>query len=116
MKRHFLMAICGASLLSYCGPVNAQAPVPGQVYQVPDGYTGYAAGTAINYGWYNYVIKPGATMLLADQGTDSSPPADDQGAGQVYQIPDGYSGCTAGSVISYGGSNYVLPEHGAPRQ
>jgi hypothetical protein len=112
MKRHYMMAICGALLLSYCGLVNAQSPVPGQPYQVPDGYTGYAAGTAISYGGYNYVIQPGGTMLLADQGTDSSAPAENQGSGQVYQIPDGYSGYAAGSVISYGGANYVLQSGG----
>jgi hypothetical protein len=112
MKRLILTALCGLSLLAFSSTVKAQSPVPGQSYQVPDGYATYGAGTLISYGGYNYVIQANATMLLADQQGDSSPPADDPLAGQAYQIPDGYSGYAAGSVITYGGSSYVLQSNG----
>jgi hypothetical protein len=125
MKRYVLMSICALSLLSFCTPANAQAPVPGQPYQIPDGYQGYGAGTLISYGGYNYVINPDVTtMVLANQAPDSSPPADssspadsspptdDQGSSQAYQIPDGYAGYAAGTVISYGGSNYTILSNG----
>ncbi len=39
-----------------------QPTQPTQYYQVPAGYGGYAAGTAINYGGYNYIIQPNGTM------------------------------------------------------
>jgi len=32
---------------------------PQQAYQIPPGYEGYADGTIINYGGYNYVISGG---------------------------------------------------------
>jgi len=32
---------------------------PQQPYQIPPGYEGYADGTVINYGGYNYVISGG---------------------------------------------------------
>ena len=124
MRRYVLMTICGLSLVLFGGPANAQAPVPGQAYQIPNGYQGYAAGTVIAYGGYNYVINPDATtMVLANQATDSappddssppdnsSPPADDPGPGGP-QIPDGYAGYAAGTVISYGGSNYTIGSNG----
>jgi hypothetical protein len=125
MKRYFLMTICGLSLISFCEPANAQAPIPGQAYQIPNGFQGYGAGTLISYGGYNYVINPDlTTMVLANQAPDSSPPADslspddssqptdDQGSGQAYQVPDGYAGYAAGTVISYGGSNYTIGSNG----
>jgi hypothetical protein len=125
MKRYFLMTICGLWFLSFCEPANAQAPIPGQAYQIPNGFQGYGAGTLISYGGYNYVINPDlTTMVLANQAPDSSPPADssspddsppptdDQGSGQAYQIPDGYAGYAAGTVISYGGSNYTIGSNG----
>jgi hypothetical protein len=48
------------------GAANAQAPIAGQPYQVPVEYSGYGAGTTINYGGFNYVIQGDSTMLLAD--------------------------------------------------
>jgi hypothetical protein len=69
MKWHLLMAIFGVSLLSFCGRAYAQAPVPGQPYQIPDGYTGTPTGSLISYGGYNYVIQDNSTMLLATPAT-----------------------------------------------
>jgi hypothetical protein len=119
MKRYFLMTICGLWFLSFCEPANAQAPIPGQAYQIPNGFQGYGAGTLISYGGYNYVINPDVTtMVLANQASDSSPPddspspTDDQGSGQAYQIPDRYAGYSAGTVISYRGSNYTIGSNG----
>jgi hypothetical protein len=112
MKRYFLMTICGLSLLSFCGRANAQAPVPGQPYQIPAGYEGYPAGTVITYVDYNYVILSDTTMVLAEQATDYSPPSDDPGNVQVYQVPAGYEGYAIGTVISYGGANYTIGLNG----
>lgn len=43
-------------------PQVVQPTQPTQYYQVPAGYGGYAPGTAINYGGYNYIIQPNGTM------------------------------------------------------
>lgn len=43
-------------------PQVVQATQPTQYYQVPAGYGGYAAGTTINHGGYNYIIQPNGTM------------------------------------------------------
>jgi hypothetical protein len=94
------------------GSANAQSPVAGQPYQIPDGYGSYATGTLINYGGYNYVIQSNATMLLADQSSNSSQPADDTSTSQAYQIPDGYGDNPVGTVISYGGASYVIQSNG----
>jgi hypothetical protein len=114
MKRHILMTFCGAALLSWCGTANAQAPVAGQPYQVPAEYASFAAGSAINYGGYSYVIQANGTMLLSNPAAD--PPADDDSApdgdGQGVQVPDAYAGSAVGSVISYNGSNYLIQNNG----
>jgi len=112
MRRPTLTTFCVASLLAWCGTVRVQAPVAGQPYQVPGAYAAYAAGTAITYGGYRYVIQGDGTMLLASQAADPSPPADAQGAGQAYQVPDGYAGTAAGSVINNGGASYAIGLNG----
>ena len=50
MMKLNLMAFATAVLLATCGTARAQAPVPGQPYQVPAGYEAYQAGTLISYG------------------------------------------------------------------
>jgi hypothetical protein len=88
------------------------APVAGQPYQIPAGYTGYGAGTLISYGGFNYVIQDNGTMLLAaDSATDSSS-ADQPVADQPYQIPAEFTACGAGTQISYGGFSYVVQDNG----
>ena len=103
MKRYVLAAACGLMILSFAGPARAQGPVPGQPYQIPDGYAGYVADPTIAYGGFNYVIQADGTMLLANQpastaatgGTaaagdaDGDVDADDRGSAQAYQIPTG---------------------------
>ncbi len=107
MKRNTLMALLVGFLLPICGIARAQGPVAGQPYQIPAGYESYGAGTLISYGGSNYVIQGDGTMLLAQQTGDAST---DPGpsAGQPYQVPAGYETYGAGTLISYGGLNYVI--------
>jgi hypothetical protein len=65
MKRFALTALFGVLLLSPCGSAMAQAPVPGQPYQVPAGYELYGPGSLVSYGGFNYVIQGDETMLLS---------------------------------------------------
>jgi len=102
-----------------CGSAMARAPIPGQPYQVPPGYEGCGPGTLVAYCGYSYVIQGDGTMLLSCSSVscDQQPvcdqqPADDQGACQVFHFPDGYSGCAAANVITYGDANYVLQGDG----
>jgi hypothetical protein len=111
MKRNTLTALLVGLLLPICGIARAQGPVAGQRYQIPAGYESYGAGTLINYGGFNYVIQGDGTMLLAQQtgdtSTDPGPPAS-----QPYQVPAGYESYAAGTLISYGGFNYVIQSDG----
>jgi hypothetical protein len=54
-------------LLIFTSVTTARAQVAGQPYLIPAGFEGYAAGTLITYGGYNYVTQPDGTMLLAAQ-------------------------------------------------
>ena len=63
MRTICLTIVCGAVLIAMPGAARAQAPVLGQPYQVPFEFSGYGAGTLINYGGYNYVIQGDGTML-----------------------------------------------------
>ena len=63
MRTFCLTVVCGAVLIAMPGAARAQAPVLGQPYQVPFEFSGYGAGTLINYGGYNYVIQGDGTML-----------------------------------------------------
>ena len=54
-------------LLILTSVTSARAQVAGQPYLIPAGFEGYAAGTLITYGGYNYVTQPDGTMLLAAQ-------------------------------------------------
>jgi len=111
MKANTLMATLAGLLLSLCGTAKAQGPVAGQPYQVPAGYEAYAAGTLISYGGFNYVIQGNGTMLLAEQTGDSSAdpgPSDDQ----AYLVPAGFEAYGAGTLISYGGFDYVIQGDG----
>jgi hypothetical protein len=97
---------------------QAQEPVPGQPYAIPQGYEGYSPGSLIAYGGYNYVIQDNATMLLAtsqdssvsDDGTpaDDCVPIDDT----AYQVPPGYENAQPGSTISCDGNDYTIMSGG----
>jgi hypothetical protein len=63
MRMFCLTVLCGTMLIAMPSGARAQAPILGQPYQVPFGYSGYGAGTLINYGGYNYVIQGDGTML-----------------------------------------------------
>jgi len=105
------MAMLAGLLFSLCGTARAQGPIAGQPYQVPAGYEAYGAGTLISYGGFNYVIQGNGTMLLAQQTVDTSAdpgPSDDQ----AYQVPAGYEAYGAGTLISYGGFDYVIQGDG----
>jgi len=52
-----LTALCGAMFIAMPSAARAQAPILGQPYQVPFEFSGYGAGTLINYGGYNYVVQ-----------------------------------------------------------
>jgi hypothetical protein len=86
-------------------------PSAGQPYQVPPGYESYGAGTLINYGGLDYVIQGDGTMLLAQQADDDSADSGPS-AGQPYQVPLGYEGYGAGTVVTYRDSNYVIQGDG----
>ena len=65
MRMLCLAVVCGAMLIAIPNAARAQAPVPGQPYQVPFEFSGYGPGTLINYGGFNYVIQGDGTMLLS---------------------------------------------------
>lgn len=63
MRMLCLTVLCGAMFIAMPSAARAQAPILGQPYQVPFEFSGYGAGTPINYGGYNYVIQGDGTML-----------------------------------------------------
>jgi hypothetical protein len=87
-------------------------PGSGQAYQIPDGYGNQAAGTTIAYGGTSYVIQANGTMLQATGSTDMPSAGSGAGSGQLYQIPAGYAGYSAGTPITYGGNNYTIGLNG----
>jgi hypothetical protein len=111
MKKSLPMLALAVLFLG-AGTARAQSPVLGQPYQVPPGYESYVAGSVVAYGGYNYVIQGDGTMLLADQPDGSAATCDGSQCGQVYQIPNGFAGYPAGTVITYGGCNYVIQADG----
>jgi hypothetical protein len=87
--------------------------VPGQPYQIPAGYESYPAGTLIEYGGNNYVTQSNGTMLLqTPPGTQNNTAQSNVQSNQPYQVPAGFEGSPAGSVIDYGGNNYVIQGDG----
>jgi len=114
MRSYPLMIVAMITCLGVFTPAHAQAPIPGQPYQIPAGFEGSSAGTLIAYGGYNYVSQDNGTMLLADSqgnGTpDNSVPADNSVPidTTAYQIPPGYENSQSGSQISYGGNDYTI--------
>jgi hypothetical protein len=58
---------------------SSGGPVTGQRYQVPAGYEGYGAGTAITYYGYNYTIQGDGTMQATTGASSNSSSA------MVYQ-------------------------------
>ena len=103
MRKLCLMAVCGFMIASSPSLVRAQAPAPGQPYQVPAELAGLAPGMQANYGGFNYVIQGDGTMLLAEQpGVSYSsyyvPPTTTYYVGQpVYAPWGGYRPRLAGS-------------------
>jgi hypothetical protein len=67
MRKLCLMAVCGFMLAACPLAAHAQAPIPGQPYQVPPEYGAVAGGSQIAYGGFNYVSQGDGTMLLAVQ-------------------------------------------------
>ena len=112
MKTAFGTLLFGFLLVTFSGTARAQGPVAGQPYQVPAGYQSYGAGTLIAYGGYNYVIQSNGTMLLSGSGGSTGTDQQGPSGGQAYQVPAGYQGYGAGTVISYGGYNYVIQGNG----
>jgi hypothetical protein len=112
MNRFRTMIFAGLICTGTMTAAHAQSPVAGQPYQVPPGFTGYTAGTLITYGGFNYVIQDNGTMLLAADSAGSSGGADQPVTGQPYQVPADFSGSDAGTVIYYGGFNYVAQGDG----
>ena len=115
MRTTFRMLLFGLLLLSFGGTARAQAPAAGQPYQVPSGYEAYGPGTLINYGGYSYVIQDNGTMLLAANSQpsgDETARAQASAAGQPYQVPSGYETYGPGTLINYGGYNYVIQSNG----
>ncbi|MGO9923414.1 MAG: hypothetical protein ACLQIB_53025, partial [Isosphaeraceae bacterium] len=113
MRSYHLMIVAMLTCLGVSTPAHAQAPTPGQPYQIPAGFEGYGPGTLISYGGYNYVTQGDGTMLLQLTGY-SGPAATEEGPapGQPYQIPAYFAGLAAGSLVTYGGSTYVIQSDG----
>ena len=65
MKKSLPVLALAVLILGACGTARAQAPVPGQPYQVPAGFEGYGVGTLVSYGGYNYVIQGDGTMQVS---------------------------------------------------
>ncbi len=110
----------GTMLLAAQGSMDDSGQAT-QAYQVPAGYEGYSAGTLINYGGTNYQIQDNGTMVLTDAaqataGNSGGPQATAGGYTAVdntqYQTPAGYGGYSAGSVVNYGGSDYMISDGG----
>jgi hypothetical protein len=64
MRSYRVMMFVTFACLGISTAARAQTPIPGQPYQIPDGYTVYGPGTLIAYGGSNYVIQSDGTMLL----------------------------------------------------
>ncbi len=67
MRKLCLMAVCGFMVVLSPLAARAQAPIPGQPYQVPPEYGAVPGGSPIGYGGFNYVSQGDGTMVLADQ-------------------------------------------------
>ncbi len=75
MKKTLPMLALAVLILGACGTARAQAPVPGQPYQVPAGFEAYGAGTLVAYGGYNYVIQGDGTMQLSSPSVQCYQPS-----------------------------------------
>ena len=80
----------------------------GQRYQIPGGYEAYGPGTTINYGGASYVVGGDGTMTPAAGGYQQQAAVSQPTAPQRYQIPAGYEAYGPGTLINYGGANYVI--------
>ncbi|HKM52307.1 MAG TPA: hypothetical protein VJY33_02795 [Isosphaeraceae bacterium] len=87
---------------------TAYQPSDGQRYQLPAGYQGYAAGSVINYGGATYTVAGDGTMTPAAGGYQQQAAVSQPIAPQRYQIPAGYEAYGPGTLINYGGANYVI--------
>jgi hypothetical protein len=71
MRRLCLTATLGLLCLAASGSARAYqvfvGPIPGQSYQVPAEYAGYAPGSVINYGGYSYILGGDGTMTYYQQ-------------------------------------------------
>ena len=112
MRRYLPLMFAGLACLAMIDSAHAQAPIAGQPYQIPDGYTGYGSGTLINYGGFNYVIQGDGTMLLAADSAVTTQASEQPTAGQPYQVPTDFASSDAGTLISYGGADYVAQGDG----
>ena len=113
MRSYPLLIVAMLTCLGVSTPAHAQAPIPGQPYQIPAGFEGYGPGTLISYGGNNYVTQGDGTMLLQQAGySGSAATAEGPAPGQPYQIPADFAGVAAGSQVTYGGSAYVIQSDG----
>ena len=94
----------------------ATGPAPGQRYQIPAQFAGTAPGSVIAYGGADYVVGNDGTMTssaFTAQSTASTPAAPGGVvAGQRYQIPAELAGTPPGTMITYGGRNYLTGNDG----
>src|SRR5262249_872409 len=77
----------------------------------PAGYEAYAAGTLIMYGGASYITQGNGIMLLAQQLVETTVKTG-SATGQRYLVPAGCESYSAGTVITYGPSNYVIQGDG----
>ena len=78
-------------------PADDSVPIDTTAYQIPPGYE----SSQISYGSNDYTIMSGGIMMMTNPGysiMDST----------QYQIPPDYARVGVGSIIPYGGLNYLV--------
>ena len=95
MKKSLPLLALAVLILGSCGTAKAQAPVPGQPYQVPAGYEGYGAGTLVAYAGYNYVVQGDGTMQF------SSPSVSCNQSSTCHQQPAAFYSYAVQPTVSY---------------
>jgi len=120
-------------------PVPPSQPAGNAVrYQVPAHLSGYAPGTTLNYGGMNYIVNADGTMsqtsgMFAGQPRGYEYPTMERQAMYVapgaftnqpvyasaqttsatqYQLPSQFSETAPGSIVTYGGTHYVVNNGG----
>lgn len=106
----------------YTGPAVAEhrqtagGPTPGERYQIPAEHAGTAPGSQVVYAGYTYVANNDGTMTAFNVPGQKDANVEQVATGPVpgkrYQIPTEHASAAPGSLITYGGNNYVANTDG----